>query len=46
MEIQKIFSEVSTEEKLYSISLNESEFELYQKIFGDTDRNSDFWKKR
>ena len=34
MEIQKIFSEIRTGEKLYSISLSESEFKLYQKEFG------------
>ena len=33
MEIQKIFSEIDTNEKLYSVSLTESEYQLFQKIF-------------
>ena len=34
MEIQKIFSEQGGEDKIYSVLLSESEYEIYQKEFG------------
>lgn len=48
MEIQKIFSEINTDEKLYSVLLSEDELALFseiQKEFGDIKKANKALKK-